>query len=90
MQSLAPGRTGQPRQAVVQELQRHRLGLCANGTRLGTLKVGRLYGTRFAAQRQAVDEVCERLRFYNDRRRQPAPGYVSLMTFTANWHAGEA
>ena len=33
----------------------------------GSLKVGRLYGKKFATQREAVDEVIDRLAFYNHR-----------------------
>ena len=56
----------------------------------GSLKVGRLYGRKFATQRQAMDEVIDWLTFYNHRRLHSTLGYVSPMRFEANWHAGQS
>jgi transposase InsO family protein len=56
----------------------------------GSLKVGRLYGKKFATQREAMDEVIDWLTFYNHRRLHSTLGYVSPMRFEANWHAGQA
>jgi hypothetical protein len=39
----------------------------------GRLKVGRLYGQRFATRRQAMDEVIDWLTFYNHRRLHSPP-----------------
>jgi len=55
----------------------------------GSLKVGRLYGQRFATHREAMDEVIDWLTFYNHRRLHSTLGYVSPMKFEANWHAGQ-
>ena len=55
----------------------------------GSLKVGRLYGKRFAIHREAMDQVIDWLMFYNHRRLQSTLGYVSPMKFEANWHAGQ-
>jgi transposase InsO family protein len=56
----------------------------------GSLKVGRLYGKRFATQREAMDEVIDWLTFYNHRRLHSTLGYVSPMKFEANWRAGQS
>ncbi len=56
----------------------------------GSLKVGRLYGRKFATQREAKDEVIDWLTFYNHRRLHSTLGYVSPMRFEANWRAGQA
>jgi putative transposase len=56
----------------------------------GSLKVGRLYGQRFATQREAMDEVIDWLTFYNHRRLHSTLGYISPMKFEDNWHAGQA
>ncbi len=56
----------------------------------GSLKVGRLYGKKFATQRQAMDEVIDWLAFYNHRRLHSTLGYISPMRFEENWHAGQA
>jgi len=56
----------------------------------GSLKVGRLYGKKFATQREAMDEVIDWLTFYDYRRLHSTLGYVSPMRFEANWHAGQA
>lgn len=53
------------------------------------LKVGRLYGGRFATHREAMDEVIDLLTLYNHRRLQSTLGYISPMKFEANWHAGQ-
>ncbi len=55
----------------------------------GSLKVGRLYGRRFAAHRDAMDEVIDWLTFYNHRRLHSTLGYTSPMKFEANWRAGQ-
>jgi transposase InsO family protein len=55
----------------------------------GSLKVGRLYGRKFATQRQAMDEVIDWLTFYNHRRLHSTLGYVSPMQFEQHWHAGQ-
>ncbi len=54
----------------------------------GSLKVGSLYGRRFATQRQAMDEVIDWLTFYNHRRLHSTLGYVSPMRFEANLARG--
>ena len=56
----------------------------------GSLKVGRLYGKRFATQREAMDEVIDWLMFYNHRRLHSTLSYVSPMKFEEDWHAGQA
>jgi transposase InsO family protein len=56
----------------------------------GSLKVGRLYGKKFATQRQAMDEIIDWLTFYNHRRLHSTLGYVSPMRFEENWHAGQS
>jgi hypothetical protein len=56
----------------------------------GSLKVGRLYGKKFATQRQAMNEVIDWLTFYNHRRLHSTLGYVSPIRFEANWHAGQS
>ena len=56
----------------------------------GSLKVGRLYGRRFATRRQAMDEVIDWLTFYNHRRLHSTLGYVSPMRFEQSWHAGQS
>lgn len=56
----------------------------------GSLKVGRLHGKRFATCREAMDEIIDWLTFYNHRRLHSTLGYVSPMTFEANWHAGQS
>ena len=53
----------------------------------GRLKVGRLYGRRFATRRQAMDEVIDWLTFYNHKRLHSTLGYVSPMTFEQRWLA---
>ena len=55
----------------------------------GSMKVGRLYGKRFATHREAMDEVIDWLTFYNHRRLHSTLGYISPMKFEANWHAGQ-
>jgi len=56
----------------------------------GSLKVGRLYGKRFATRREAMDEIIDWLMFYNRRRLHSTLGYISPMKFEENWHAGQA
>jgi putative transposase len=53
------------------------------------LKVGRLYGRRFATRREAMDEVIDWLTFYNHRRLHSTLGYVSPMTFEQRWFAAQ-
>lgn len=55
----------------------------------GRLKVGRLYGRKFATRRQAMDEVIAWLTFYNHRRLHSSLGYVSPMQFEQSWHAAQ-
>ena len=55
----------------------------------GRLKVGRLYGQRFATRRQAMDEVIDWLTFYNHRRLHSTLGYVSPMQFEKRWDAAQ-
>ena len=55
----------------------------------GRLKVGRLYGRRFATRRDAMDEVMDWLTFYNHRRLHSSLGYVSPMTFEQRWTAAQ-
>ena len=56
----------------------------------GSLKVGRLYGKRFATRREAMDEVIDWLTFYNHRRLHSRLGYVSPMRFEQHGHAGQS
>ncbi len=55
----------------------------------GRLKVGRLYGRRFATRREAMDEVMDWLAFYNHKRLHSTLGYVSPMTFEQRWIAAQ-
>ena len=55
----------------------------------GRLKVGRLYGRRFATRREAMDEVINWLNFYNHKRLHSTLGYVSPMTFEQRWTAAQ-
>ena len=55
-----------------------------------SLKVGWLYGKKYATQREAMDEVIDWLTFYNHRRLHSTLEYVSPMRFGANWQAGQA
>ena len=55
----------------------------------GSLKVGRLYGRRFATQREAMDEVIDWLTFYNHCRLHSTLGYINPMKFEENWRAGQ-
>ena len=55
----------------------------------GRLKVGRLYGRRFASRREAMDEVIDWLNFYNHTRLHSTLGYVSPMTFEQRWNADQ-
>ena len=55
----------------------------------GRLKVGRLYGRKFATRRDAMDEVMDWLTFYNHTRLHSTLGYVSPMTFEQRWIAAQ-
>jgi len=55
----------------------------------GRLKVGRLYGRRFATRREAMDEVMDWINFYNHTRLHSTLGYVSPMTFEQRWIAAQ-
>ncbi len=55
----------------------------------GRLKVGRLYGRRFATRREAMDEVIDWINFYNHKRLHSTLGYVSPMTFEQRWTAAQ-
>ena len=55
----------------------------------GRLKVGRLYGRRFASRREAMDEVMDWINFYNHKRLHSTLGYVSPMTFEQRWIAAQ-
>nr|WP_319563542.1 IS3 family transposase [uncultured Rhodoferax sp.] len=55
----------------------------------GRLKVGRLYGRKFATRRQAMDEVIDWINFYNHKRLHSTLGYVSPMTFEQRWIAAQ-
>ena len=55
----------------------------------GRLKVGRLYGRRFATRRQAMNEVIDWLTFYNHSRLHSTLDYVSPMTFEQRWIADQ-
>ena len=55
----------------------------------GRLKVGRLYGKRFATRREAMDAVIDWLTFYNHRRLHSTLGHVSPMTFEQRWNAAQ-
>ena len=53
----------------------------------GRMKVGRLYGQKFATRRDAMDEVIDWLTFYNHSRLHSTLGYISPMQFEQRWHA---
>lgn len=55
----------------------------------GRLKVGRLYGRRFATRRDAMSEVNDWLTFYHHRRLHSTLDYVSPMTFEKRWMADQ-
>ena len=55
----------------------------------GRLKVGRLYGRKFATQRDAMDEVIDWLTFYNYARLHSTLNYVNYMTFEQRWYAAQ-
>jgi putative transposase len=55
----------------------------------GRLKVGRLYGKKFATRREAMDEVIDWLTFYNHSRLHSTLGYVSPMKFEERWSAAQ-
>ena len=50
----------------------------------GSLKVGRLYGQRFATRRDAMDEVIGWMSFYNFNRLRYSLGYVSPWSLKSN------
>lgn len=53
----------------------------------GSLKVGRLYGRRFATRREAMNEVIDWLTFYNHSRLHSTLNYLSPIQFEARWLA---
>ena len=53
----------------------------------GSLKVGRLYGKRFATRREAMDEIIDWLTFYNHSRLHSSLGYISPVQFEKRWLA---
>ena len=53
------------------------------------LKVGRLYGKKFATRREAMDEVIDWLNFYNHSRLHSTLKYLSPMQFEQNWYAAQ-
>ena len=53
----------------------------------GSLKVGRLYGKRFATRREAMDEIIDWLMFYNHSRLHSSLGYISPVQFEKRWLA---
>ena len=53
----------------------------------GSLKVGRLYGKRFATRREAMDEIVDWLTFYNHSRLHSSLGYISPVQFEKRWLA---
>lgn len=55
--------------------------------RCGRLKVGRLYGRRFATRREAMNELIDWLTFYKHKRLHSTLGYVSPMTLEQRWAA---
>lgn len=55
----------------------------------GSLKVGRLYGRKFATRREAMDEIIDWMLFYNHSRLHSTLGYISPMRFEQNWLAAQ-
>jgi len=74
----------------VDEPQGQLLGQCADGEPGGSLKVSRLYGKRFATQREAIYKVIAWLTFCNHRKLHPSLGYVSPMRFEQTRHTGQS
>ena len=53
------------------------------------LKMGRLYGQKFATCRDAMDEVIDWLTFHNHSRLHSTLGYVRPMKFEKRWSAAQ-
>jgi putative transposase len=56
---------------------------------VGSLKAARLRGRRLATRCAALDEVVDRLGFYNARQLHSTLNYVSPVTFEKNWPAAQ-
>jgi len=76
--------------ATLQRLPGAVIIACQDGSsRTVTLKVGRLYGQRFATRRAAMDEIVDWLTFYNHRRLHSTLGYMSPVQFERAWLAAQ-